>query len=80
MGVFCGRYKTPVPDGYLEHLDQVRGSKAKAGRAAATDGSSGPVATAGDGSPTVVDGDGGATGAAVGRAEARNPEHREDVG
>jgi amidophosphoribosyltransferase len=26
VGVFCGRYITPVPDGYLDHLDAVRGA------------------------------------------------------
>lgn len=25
IGVFCGRYKTEVPDGYFEHLDELRG-------------------------------------------------------
>ncbi|RYO99538.1 hypothetical protein DL764_006779 [Monosporascus ibericus] len=29
VGVFCGKYITEVPPGYLEHLDQVRGKKRK---------------------------------------------------
>jgi amidophosphoribosyltransferase len=29
VGVFCGKYCTPVDDGYLEHLDQLRGETKK---------------------------------------------------
>ena len=29
VGVFNGRYITPVDDGYLEHLEQVRGDQTK---------------------------------------------------
>ncbi|KAL3960051.1 hypothetical protein ACCO45_005168 [Purpureocillium lilacinum] len=84
VGVFCGKYKTPVPDGYFDHLNQMRGKKSKTvavegAHQPATAGNSGPVGTAADGSP-VVNGNGGRTTPVTVRMEPRSPEHREDVG
>ncbi|KAK6840913.1 hypothetical protein PG989_010425 [Apiospora arundinis] len=41
VGVFCGSYVTPVPEGYFEHLAELRGKKKKAPINSATVASSG---------------------------------------
>ena len=75
VGVFNGEYKTPVPQGYLEHLSKNRGNKRRVNgnegsRNGTLIGNSGPVNTAS--SADAPNGDRQA-------AAHRCPENREDI-
>ncbi|CAM1504152.1 Fc.00g017430.m01.CDS01 [Cosmosporella sp. VM-42] len=77
IGVFCGKYKTEVPEGYFEHLNELRSKKRKlAVVEGVTDstrtGNSGPVNVAARG--TSAKEENGTV-----EAEPRNPENREDI-
>lgn len=72
--MFCGKYITPVPDGYFEHLEDLRG---KARSSAPAAGSSTQVADSG---VTAQDRSNGGL-AANGHVQEplRSPADREDI-
>ncbi|SPQ21047.1 47c18563-1970-4331-bacf-32839cdd70df [Thermothielavioides terrestris] len=58
VGVFCGKYKTAVPPGYFEHLNEVRGKKRKMADEAVPGAGAGATAANNAGAQQVV-GNGG---------------------
>lgn len=75
--MFCGTYKTAVPEGYFEHLNDLRGTKRK-GPPTTEDGKS---TLTGNGGPVFT----GTTlnlevrGEPVPKVALRSPENREDI-
>ncbi|PHH73955.1 hypothetical protein CDD82_5180 [Ophiocordyceps australis] len=83
VGVFCGKYKTVVPEGYFEHLAQIRAKKSKPSGIEATQnsfvvGNGGPVLA--NGSSNLIPDFSGIPTYMTCRAAPRSPVHREDVG
>ncbi|KAI9840323.1 MAG: amidophosphoribosyltransferase [Sclerophora amabilis] len=56
MGLFCGKYVTPVSEGYLEHLDRIRGRKGSIQKAAMAAAAAGGVVGTGRVNGSAVDG------------------------
>ncbi|KAI1329864.1 amidophosphoribosyltransferase-like protein [Xylariaceae sp. FL0255] len=86
VGVFCGSYQTDVPDGYFDHLNELRGKKRAAGKISGptATGNSGPVLVSGENTNFVLQID-GLTNGDVSRTGLstsplpRTPENREDI-
>jgi amidophosphoribosyltransferase len=83
VGVFCGKYKTVVPEGYFEHLSQPLGEKRKHTAGSNKEEETSPckkVLIANGGPVNVAARPRKALGddRAVGKGE-RGPEHQEDI-
>lgn len=71
VGVFCGKYITEVPEGYFEHLDELRGksrSSAPAAGSSTQTANGGPVLTGTSGDSTKLNGE-----------ALRSPPAKEDI-
>lgn len=67
VGVFCGKYKTEVPEGYFEHISRMRSDKKKGA------GVGGPFLIGGGGPTNVA----GTHGDGAGE-DSKGPENTED--
>ncbi|CAJ2506541.1 Uu.00g006710.m01.CDS01 [Anthostomella pinea] len=93
VGVFCGKYKTEVPVGYFEHLDELRGKGKKRklpdaveGQDAVATGNSGPVLVPTNETATLqvrknplAHGGDGSTSPLAEALPPRTPDNREDI-
>jgi amidophosphoribosyltransferase len=91
VGVFCGRYQTEVPDGYFDHLNELRGRNRKVDnviveelRVPLASGDGGPVGgperNSGHPAKVVVQGHSSSNGVArESAASSSMPRNRDDI-